>query len=83
MFFPACAWRSISLRQGGYISEHDATIAEKLGVVLCGGELTTPGWMDEQYFLDLEREAVLSLAGEAKTQARIWHMLQNGKPLRN
>ena len=72
-----------SLLQASYISEHDAKIAGKLGYVLCGGELSAPAWMDEQYFLDLECEAVLSLAGEKKTQDRIWYMLQNGKPLRN
>lgn len=72
-----------SLQQGGYISEHDATIAKKLGHILCGGDLSAPAWMDEQYFLDLEREAFLSLVGESKTQDRIWYMLQNGKPLRN
>ncbi len=72
-----------SLRQGGYISNHDAKIADKLACVLCGGELSQPTWMDEQYFLDLEREAFLSLCGEAKTQERIWAMLQSGKPLRN
>ena len=57
--------------------------AGKLAHVLCGGDLSAPAWMDEQYFLDLEREAVVSLAGEAKTQERIWAMLQSGKPLRN
>ncbi len=72
-----------SLHQAGFISEHDAKIANKLAHVLCGGDLSAPAWMDEQYFLDLEREALVSLAGEAKTQERIWHMLQNGKPLRN
>ena len=72
-----------SMCAGGFISEHDAKIANKLAYVLCGGELSTPAWMDEQYFLDLEREALVSLAGEAKTQERIWYMLQNGKPLRN
>ncbi|MCB0134063.1 MAG: enoyl-CoA hydratase/isomerase family protein, partial [Caldilineaceae bacterium] len=72
-----------SLHQAGYISEHDAKIAGKLAHVLCGGDLSAPAWMDEQYFLDLEREAVVSLAGEAKTLERVWHMLQNGKPLRN
>ena len=72
-----------SMRAGGFISEHDAKIANKLAYVLCGGDLSSPTWMDEQYFLDLEREALVSLAGEAKTQERIWHMLQNGKPLRN
>ncbi|MCB0120956.1 MAG: enoyl-CoA hydratase/isomerase family protein, partial [Caldilineaceae bacterium] len=72
-----------SLHQAGYISEHDAKIAGKLAHVLCGGDLSAPAWMDEQYFLDLEREAVVSLAGEAKTQERVWYMLQNGKALRN
>ncbi|MFN8488318.1 MAG: 3-hydroxyacyl-CoA dehydrogenase NAD-binding domain-containing protein [Caldilineaceae bacterium] len=72
-----------SLQMGGFISAHDAKIANKLGYILCGGDLSAPQWMDEQYFLDLEREAILSLAGEPKTQERIWYMLQNGKPLRN
>ncbi|MCX6045338.1 MAG: 3-hydroxyacyl-CoA dehydrogenase NAD-binding domain-containing protein [Chloroflexi bacterium] len=72
-----------SLQSGGYISAHDAKIANKLAYTLCGGDLSAPQWMDEQYFLDLEREAVLSLAAEAKTQERVWYMLQNGKPLRN
>ncbi len=72
-----------SMLQGGYISEHDAKIANKLGSVLSGGDLSEPAWMDEQYFLDLEREALLSLAGEQKTQERVMYMLQNGKPLRN
>ncbi|MEZ4636765.1 MAG: 3-hydroxyacyl-CoA dehydrogenase NAD-binding domain-containing protein [Caldilineaceae bacterium] len=72
-----------SMRQGGFISNHDAKIADKLACVLCGGELSQPAWMDEQYFLDLEREAFLSLCGEAKTQERIWAMLQGGKALRN
>jgi len=72
-----------SLGQAGYISEHDGKIAKKLGYTLTGGDLSVPQWMDEQYFLDLEREALLSLLGEEKTQARVWHMLQTGKPLRN
>ncbi len=72
-----------SMQAGGFISEHDAKIANKLAYVLCGGNLSTPTWMDEQYFLDLEREALLNLAGETKTQERVWYMLQNGKPLRN
>ena len=72
-----------SLHQAGFISEHDAKIAGKLAYVLCGGDLSAGAWMDEQYFLDLEREALVSLAGEEKTQARVWYMLQNGKPLRN
>jgi 3-hydroxyacyl-CoA dehydrogenase len=51
--------------------------------VLCGGNLTAPGWVDEQYILDLEREAFISLCGEEKTRERIWHFLNTGKPLRN
>jgi len=69
--------------EGRYISEHDAYIAGKLAYVMCGGDLTQPGWVSEQYFLDLEREAFLSLCGEEKTQARMWSILQTGKPLRN
>ncbi len=72
-----------SLVSGGFISEYDAHIANKLGGIITGGDLSEPAWMDEQYFLDLERDAILSLLGEAKTQERIWHMLQSGKPLRN
>lgn len=69
--------------QAGYASEHDGKIANKLATVLTGGDLSAPGWVDEQYILDLEREAFVSLAGEPKTQERIWHMLQHNKPLRN
>lgn len=72
-----------SMQQGGYISKHDAKIANKLGYVLCGGDLSEAAWMDEQYFLDLEREAVLSLAGEPKTQERVIGFLQTGRPVRN
>ena len=72
-----------TLQRAGYISAYDAEIAGRLAAVLCGGELSEPAWMDEQYFLDLEREALLALAGQAKTVERIVYMLQNGKPLRN
>jgi 3-hydroxyacyl-CoA dehydrogenase len=72
-----------SFREAGYISDHDALIADHLAHVLCGGELSQPAWMDEQYFLDLEREAFITLCGYAKSQERIWHMLKSGKPLRN
>jgi 3-hydroxyacyl-CoA dehydrogenase len=68
----------------GKISEHDALIAEKLSFVLTGGSkggIMTP--LDEQYLLDIEREAFVSLAGEPKTRARIEYMLKRGKPLRN
>lgn len=70
-------------KEGGYISEHDRHIASKLAHVMCGGELSRPQWVSEQYILDLEREAFLSLCGEEKTQARMWSILQTGKPLRN
>jgi 3-hydroxyacyl-CoA dehydrogenase len=68
---------------GGAISEYDRHLAEKLAYVMCGGELTRPQWVSERYILDLEREAFLSLCGEEKTQARMWSLLQTGKPLRN
>jgi 3-hydroxyacyl-CoA dehydrogenase len=68
---------------GNYISEHDLLIAQKLAYVLTGGRLTRPQWVSEQYILDLEREAFLSLCGEEKTQARMWSILNTGKPLRN
>lgn len=69
--------------EAGYASEHDGKIANKLATIMTGGDLSAPGWVDEQYILDLEREAFVSLAGEPKSQERIWHMLQNNKPLRN
>lgn len=68
---------------GKYISEYDAHLAGKLAYVMCGGDLTRPQWVSEQYILDLEREAFLSLCGEEKTQARMWSILQTGRPLRN
>ncbi len=71
------------MEEGGYITEYEHHIANKLGYVMMGGEISKPAWVDEQYILDLEREAFLSLCGEKKTQERMWHMLQNGKPLRN
>lgn len=70
-------------KEGGYISEYDHHVAGKLAFAMCGGELTAPQWVSEQYILDLEREAFLSLCGEEKTQARMWSLLQTGKPLRN
>lgn len=68
---------------GRYISEHDAKIASKLAYVICGGDLSYPQEVSEQYLLDLEREAFLSLCGERKTLERIQSILQKGKPLRN
>jgi 3-hydroxyacyl-CoA dehydrogenase len=69
--------------QGHYISDHDLHIAGKLAHVLSGGRLTGEQAVSEQYLLDLEREAFLSLCGHPKTQDRIQHMLKTGKPLRN
>ena len=71
------------MKEGGYITEYEAHIAGKLANVLTGGDISSPAWVDEQYILDLEREAFLSLCGEQKTQARMWNILQTGKPLRN
>ncbi len=68
---------------GGYVSEHDLKIANKLAHVIAGGNVAFGTHVDEQYMLDLEREAFLSLIGEMKTQQRMQHMLVKGKPLRN
>ncbi|MGH2538106.1 MAG: 3-hydroxyacyl-CoA dehydrogenase/enoyl-CoA hydratase family protein [Candidatus Promineifilaceae bacterium] len=68
---------------GGYATDHDAKIGRKLASVLCGGALSAPAWVDPWFILDLERETTLSLAGEPLTQARVLHLLQTGKPLRN
>ena len=70
-------------REGGYISDYDAVVGEKLAYVLSGGRLTGNPQVSEQYLLDLEREAFLSLCGRRETQARIQHMLKTGKALRN
>ncbi|SET35117.1 3-hydroxyacyl-CoA dehydrogenase [Oceanobacillus limi] len=72
-----------TLQFGGYASDHDVKIAEKLAYVLSGGRIKEGTLIDEQVMLDLEREAFLSLIGEPKTQARMQHMLVKGKPLRN
>src|SRR5437016_6625273 len=71
------------LVRGGYASEYDAVVARKLANILAGGPLTSPQLVSEQYILDLEREAFVSLCGEKKTQERIAHTLKTGKPLRN
>ncbi len=68
---------------GKYISEHDKKIANKLAYVMAGGDLSENSYVSEQYLLDLEREAFLSLTGERKTLERLQHMLKKGKPLRN
>jgi 3-hydroxyacyl-CoA dehydrogenase len=74
------AW---SMRQAGFISEHDFIIGEKLAYILSGGRGAGEPVVSEQRLLDLEREAFLSLLGMPKTQERIQHMLKTGKPLRN
>ena len=70
-------------REAGYASEHDALIAKKLAYILTGAALAEPQWVSQQYLLNLEREAFLSLIMETKTQERIMYMLQTNKPLRN
>jgi 3-hydroxyacyl-CoA dehydrogenase len=72
-----------NFREAGYITEYEGVIGGKLIQVMSGGNLSKPAWMAESYFLDLEREAFLSLCGEKKTQERMWHLLQKGKVLRN
>ena len=72
-----------AMQQGKYISTHDQLIADKLAFVMCGGDLSSPTEVSEQYLLDLEREAFLSLCGERKTLERIQSILTTGKPLRN
>jgi len=72
-----------SMLTGKYISEHDKKIAQKIAHVLCGGELSQATHVTENYLLELEREAFLSLCTERKTLERIQYMLKNGKPLRN
>jgi 3-hydroxyacyl-CoA dehydrogenase len=74
------AW---SARQAHFISDYDVIIAEKLAHILSGGRLSGAQTVSEQYLLDLEREAFLSLCGNPKTQERMQYMLKTGKPLRN
>jgi 3-hydroxyacyl-CoA dehydrogenase len=69
--------------EAGYASEHDQKVARWAAYILCGGRVTAGSPVSEQYLLDLELEAFLSLCGERKTQERIAYTLQNGKPLRN
>ncbi|AJR05033.1 3-hydroxyacyl-CoA dehydrogenase/enoyl-CoA hydratase family protein [Siansivirga zeaxanthinifaciens] len=72
-----------AMQASNFISEHDHKIANKLAYVMAGGDLSEPTLVSEQYLLDLEREAFLSLCTERKTLERIQHMLKTGKPLRN
>jgi 3-hydroxyacyl-CoA dehydrogenase len=82
--FLAAAKMAIHLMtRGGYASDYDAHVARKLANILGGGALSSPQFVSEQYVLDLEREAFVSLCGEKKTQERIAHTLKTGKPLRN
>jgi 3-hydroxyacyl-CoA dehydrogenase len=71
------------LQRGGYATDYDGHVARKLANILAGGSLSSTQWVSEQYVLDLEREAFVSLCGEKKTQERVAHMLKTGKPLRN
>lgn len=69
--------------RGGYATDHDALVARKLAYVMCGGDLSSQSLVSEQYLLDLEREAFLSLCGEKKTLERIQSVLKSGRPIRN
>ena len=72
-----------AMKFGNYASEHDQLIANKLAYVMCGGDLSAPAYVSEQYLLDLEREAFLSLITTKKSMERIQSILTTGKPLRN
>jgi 3-hydroxyacyl-CoA dehydrogenase len=72
-----------TMETGGYATAHDALVARKLAYVMCGGDLSEPARVSEQYLLDLEREAFLSLCGEKKTLERIQAVLKQGRPIRN
>jgi 3-hydroxyacyl-CoA dehydrogenase len=76
----AAVW---GLHEAGWATDHDALIANKLAYVLCGGNLSEPTWVSEQVVLDLEREIFIQLCMEEKSQARIAHLLEHNKPLRN
>lgn len=76
----AAVW---GLKEAGWATEHDATIADKLAWVLCGGDLTDPTWVPEEYILELERKAFIELCHEPKTLDRLAHMIEHNKPLRN
>src|SRR5690606_12394381 len=69
--------------RAGYATDHDVVVAKKLAYVMCGGDLSEPTLVPEQYLLDLEREAFLSLCGEKKTLERMQSVLKGGKPVRN
>ncbi len=71
------------LEQAGWASKHDAVVAGRLAWLMCGGDLTEPTWVPEQYMLDLERKVFIELCHEPKTLERMAHLLQYNKPLRN
>ncbi|MGC8950890.1 3-hydroxyacyl-CoA dehydrogenase/enoyl-CoA hydratase family protein [Chloroflexus sp.] len=71
------------MREAGFATPYDAVLAEKLAYVLCGGELSSPQWVDDVYMHNLERMTVIELLKDERTQARARHMLEHGKPLRN
>jgi 3-hydroxyacyl-CoA dehydrogenase len=73
----------LNMREGGFISEHDYNIGCRVAETLCGGDVEAGSFVDEQWLLDLERRNFMELLATEKTQARIEHMLKNGKPLRN
>ena len=72
-----------TMKQGGFVSDHDVLIGKKLAKILCGGDMNHKAYVSERYLLDLELESFVSLCGERKTQERIAAMLKTGKPLRN
>ena len=69
--------------RGKYATDHDVLVARKLAYVMCGGDLSEPTQVSEQYLLDLERQAFLSLCGEKKTLERLQSIIKSGKPVRN
>jgi 3-hydroxyacyl-CoA dehydrogenase len=71
------------MEQGGYATAHDAFVARKLAYVMCGGDISAPAHVSEQYLLTLEREAFLSLCTEPKSMERMQSVLKGGKPMRN
>jgi 3-hydroxyacyl-CoA dehydrogenase len=76
----AAVW---GLQEAGWATDHDAVIVNKLAWVMCGGDITEPDWVDEEYILDLERRVFLELCHESKTLDRLQHMIETNKPLRN
>jgi 3-hydroxyacyl-CoA dehydrogenase len=70
-------------QEGDYFTDHEAKIVNKAAHVMTGGNISRAAWVDEQFILDLEREAFLSLCGEEKTQERMWSLLRSGKRIRN